>query len=85
MNLLISIYLIIHAYKIVYFYFFLIYLFTAVYRKQLLSTWEKAAKFIEDNESRIRLETRVIEGEEFQVWRWLPVSFFFFPPFTYLR
>lgn len=41
-------------------------------RKQLLTTWEKAAKFIEDNESRIRLETRTIEGEEFQVWRWLP-------------
>ncbi|GAB1597812.1 inner nuclear membrane protein Man1-like [Argonauta hians] len=42
-------------------------------RKQLLPVWKKAVKFIEDNESRIRHETRIIEGEEFDVWRWLPV------------
>ncbi|XP_014784828.2 inner nuclear membrane protein Man1 [Octopus bimaculoides] len=42
-------------------------------RKQLLPIWKKAAKFIEENESRIRHETRMIEGEEFDVWRWLPV------------
>ena len=36
--------------------------------------WEKAVKFIEANESRIRVESQTIQGEEFLVWKWLPVS-----------
>ncbi|WAR26113.1 MAN1-like protein [Mya arenaria] len=34
----------------------------------LQSLWEEAVKFIETNESRIRVETQVIQGEEFNVW-----------------
>ncbi|XP_063402425.1 inner nuclear membrane protein Man1-like [Mytilus trossulus] len=41
-------------------------------RKKLLPTWEKAVKFIEANESRIRVESQSIQGEEFLVWKWLP-------------
>ena len=37
------------------------------------SLWDEAVKFIETNESRIRVETQVIQGEEFTVWRWLQV------------
>jgi len=40
----------------------------------LLPLWEKAVHFIEANESRIRLENQTIQGEDFIVWRWLPVS-----------
>ena len=36
--------------------------------------WERAVRFVSDNESRVREETEVIKGEEFLVWRWLPVS-----------
>lgn len=44
-------------------------------RKKLLPIWEKAVKFIEANESRIRVESQAIQGEEFLVWKWLPVRF----------
>ncbi|KAH3876615.1 hypothetical protein DPMN_000462 [Dreissena polymorpha] len=37
--------------------------------------WDDAVKFIEANESRIRPETQVIQGEEFSVWRWLQVLY----------
>nr|KAG5706031.1 hypothetical protein BaRGS_028140 [Batillaria attramentaria] len=40
-------------------------------RKANQHIWDKAVKFIEANESRVRLETQVIEGEEFAVWRWI--------------
>ncbi|XP_076469474.1 inner nuclear membrane protein Man1-like [Babylonia areolata] len=40
-------------------------------RKAMQKIWHKAVKFIEANESRVRLETQVIEGEEFAVWRWI--------------
>ncbi|XP_060082211.1 inner nuclear membrane protein Man1-like [Ylistrum balloti] len=41
-------------------------------RKSMVPLWEKAVKFIEANESRIRVETQNIQGEDFIVWRWLP-------------
>lgn len=34
--------------------------------------WEKAVKFLDENESRIRREVQQVAGEEFHVWRWLP-------------
>lgn len=40
-------------------------------RRQMQTLWDDAVKFIEANESRIRPETQVIQGEEFSVWRWL--------------
>ncbi|XP_011502933.1 PREDICTED: inner nuclear membrane protein Man1 isoform X2 [Ceratosolen solmsi marchali] len=41
-------------------------------RKNLAGLWEKAVKFLDENESRIRREVQLVAGEEFQVWRWLP-------------
>ncbi|XP_012945527.1 inner nuclear membrane protein Man1 isoform X2 [Aplysia californica] len=41
-------------------------------RRKLQPIWEKAFEFIAANESRIRLETRLIHGDEFEVWQWLP-------------
>ena len=46
----------------------------SLYRQKLRPRWEKAVKFIEANESRIRIENQSVQGEEFLVWRWLPVS-----------
>ena len=43
------------------------------FRKQLQVLWDEAVRFIEANESRIRVETQIIQGEEFIVWRWLQV------------
>ncbi|KAL5015529.1 hypothetical protein ScPMuIL_009799 [Solemya velum] len=40
-------------------------------RRQLQPIWDKAVKFIEANESRIRVENQTIQGEDFAVWRWL--------------
>ncbi|KAI0216329.1 Inner nuclear membrane protein Man1 [Lamellibrachia satsuma] len=40
-------------------------------RAQKQALWDKAVKFLSANESRIRVETQKIHGEEFAVWRWL--------------
>ncbi|KAL4226857.1 meiotic attachment of telomere to nuclear envelope [Mactra antiquata] len=40
-------------------------------RRQMQPLWDEAVKFIESTESRIRVETQIIQGEEFTVWRWL--------------
>ncbi|XP_043286043.1 inner nuclear membrane protein Man1 [Venturia canescens] len=41
-------------------------------RKKMAALWEKAVKFLDENESRIRREVQQVAGEEFHVWRWLP-------------
>ncbi|KAK0180729.1 hypothetical protein PV327_003083 [Microctonus hyperodae] len=41
-------------------------------RKKMSALWEKAVKFLDENESRIRREVQQVAGEEFRVWRWLP-------------
>ena len=41
-------------------------------RKKMQPLWDKAVKFLSANESRVRVETQKIAGEEFAVWRWLP-------------
>ncbi|XP_012054754.1 PREDICTED: inner nuclear membrane protein Man1 [Atta cephalotes] len=41
-------------------------------RKRMTNLWEKAVKFLDENESRIRREVQQVAGEEFHVWRWLP-------------
>lgn len=33
--------------------------------------WERAKKQISESESRIRAETQLIHGEEYEVWRWI--------------
>ncbi|KAL3852363.1 hypothetical protein ACJMK2_016017 [Sinanodonta woodiana] len=40
-------------------------------RHKLQNLWNDAVKFVEANESRIRVETQVIQGEQFTVWRWM--------------
>ncbi|KAK3582031.1 hypothetical protein CHS0354_000272 [Potamilus streckersoni] len=40
-------------------------------RRQLQNLWNDAVKFVEASESRIRVETQVIQGEQFTVWRWM--------------
>ncbi|KAG8231856.1 hypothetical protein J437_LFUL015121, partial [Ladona fulva] len=36
--------------------------------------WEEVVKFLEERESRVRMEVQMVAGEEFRVWRWLPPS-----------
>jgi len=40
-------------------------------RKRLKSLWERAQKQISESESRVRSESQLIHGEEFDVWRWI--------------
>ncbi|KAK5638473.1 hypothetical protein RI129_012768 [Pyrocoelia pectoralis] len=40
-------------------------------RKSMEKIWMKAVKFINENESRVRTEVQVVQGEPFEVWRWL--------------
>ncbi|XP_072026415.1 inner nuclear membrane protein Man1-like [Amphiura filiformis] len=41
-------------------------------RKQKL--WNRAVQFLNANESRVRVETQQVAGEEFPVWRWVQPS-----------
>ncbi|XP_034190483.1 LEM domain-containing inner nuclear membrane protein MAN1 [Osmia lignaria lignaria] len=41
-------------------------------RRKMAGLWERAVKFLDENESRIRREVQQVAGEEFHVWRWLP-------------
>lgn len=41
-------------------------------RKEKLSLWDKVVAFIEENESRVSVEYKKINGEDFKVWRWHP-------------
>jgi len=40
-------------------------------RKKMRELWQRAQKQISESESRVRAETQVIHGEEFDVWRWI--------------
>lgn len=40
-------------------------------RQNMATIWNKAVKFIEENESRIRTEIQQVWGEDATVWRWL--------------
>ena len=42
-------------------------------RKSKQDLWKKALDFLLANESRLRSETQLIAGEEFEVLRWLQV------------
>ncbi|XP_038060624.1 inner nuclear membrane protein Man1-like [Patiria miniata] len=41
------------------------------HRKERQHLWERAVHFINTNESRVRVETQQVSGEEFPVWRWM--------------
>ncbi|CAH1785017.1 unnamed protein product [Owenia fusiformis] len=40
-------------------------------RRHMQPIWDKAVAFLAENESRVRVETQMISGEEYEVWRWL--------------
>ncbi|XP_065669546.1 uncharacterized protein LOC100215426 isoform X2 [Hydra vulgaris] len=42
-------------------------------RKEMAKTWQKAVEFLSSSDSRIRVETQRISGEDFEVWRWIGV------------
>jgi membrane protein Man1 len=42
-----------------------------IFRKRLKTLWERAKKQISESESRVRSESQLIHGEEFDVWRWI--------------
>lgn len=46
-------------------------LIPAADRKKMKNLWERARKQISESESRIRAETQLIHGEEYEVWRWI--------------
>ena len=35
--------------------------------------WQKAVNFLNSSDSRVRMETQQISGEDFEVWRWIDV------------
>ena len=37
------------------------------------NVWKKAVEFLNSSDSRIRVETQQIAGEDFEVWRWIGV------------
>ncbi|XP_041970886.1 inner nuclear membrane protein Man1-like [Aricia agestis] len=40
-------------------------------REKMASTWDAAVKFIQKNESRVRMEVQSVDGEDCRVWRWV--------------
>jgi len=39
----------------------------------MAKVWQKAVDFLNSSDSRIRVETQQISGEDFEVWRWIGV------------
>lgn len=39
-------------------------------REKMASVWDAAVKFIQRNESRVRMEVQSVDGEDCRVWRW---------------
>lgn len=46
-------------------------LISAQNKENMASTWDSAVKFIQRNESRVRMEVQSVDGEDCRVWRWL--------------
>ncbi|XP_026737563.1 inner nuclear membrane protein Man1-like [Trichoplusia ni] len=40
-------------------------------REKMASVWDAAVKFIQRNESRVRMEVQSVDGEDCRVWRWI--------------
>ncbi|KAM3958529.1 inner nuclear membrane protein Man1 [Aphomia sociella] len=40
-------------------------------REKMASVWDAAVKFIQKNESRVRMEVQSVDGEDCRVWRWV--------------
>lgn len=43
-------------------------------RQRLSKAWTRAVRFLSGNESRIRVESQRIAGEDFEVWRWIHIA-----------
>ena len=43
-------------------------------RQRLSKAWNRAVRFLSANESRIRVESQRIAGEDFEVWRWIHIA-----------
>ena len=43
----------------------------SLYRQSKEKLWDKAVMWIATNESRVRVETRMISGEQYDVWNWI--------------
>lgn len=39
--------------------------------KKTMDVWKKSVKFIEDHESRVKVEMVNIDGEDFRAWKWI--------------
>ena len=52
----------------------LFFFFSFKNRQRLLGAWNRAVRFLSGNESRIRVESQRIAGEDFEVWRWIQVA-----------
>lgn len=39
--------------------------------KRMINLWNKTVKFVEDHESRVRVEIVNIDGEDFRAWKWI--------------
>ena len=48
--------------------------YLSISRKGKEGVWQKAVDWVASHESRMRVETRRIAGEDFLVWRWIQVS-----------
>lgn len=46
---------------------------TVLCRKAKANVWSRAVRFLSANESRIRVESQRIAGEDFEVWRWIHI------------
>ncbi|GBP76724.1 Inner nuclear membrane protein Man1 [Eumeta japonica] len=40
-------------------------------REKMAAVWDAAVKFIQQNESRVRMEVQSVDGEDCRVWRWV--------------
>ncbi|KAG6450158.1 hypothetical protein O3G_MSEX006418 [Manduca sexta] len=43
-------------------------------REKMSAVWDAAVKFIQKNESRVRMEVQSVDGEDCRVWRWVSSS-----------
>lgn len=55
-------------YRIHFFFFF------TLNRQKKFKAWTRAVRFLSANESRIRVESQWIAGEDFEVWRWIHIA-----------
>lgn len=53
---------------------FSFFFFFILNRQKKFKAWTRAVRFLSANESRIRVESQRIAGEDFEVWRWIHIA-----------